>query len=136
MFDTSVCLGFLSNDPSKVSTTALLDEIRTGRTLVEIDPLVVHELTYGYPRHHPGSTRVQIYEALEELLAWPGVIGPKEIIRLALERWQSDLGLSFVDAFLVIRAELERLPVYTLNRRDFLRQGVDAPDLRDLMGTG
>ncbi len=136
MFDTSVYLGYLSNNPANVSTTALLDEIRTGRTLVEIDPLVVHELTYGYSRHRPGSTRVQIYEALEELLAWPGVIGPKGLIRLALERWQSDLGFSFVDSFLVIRAEQERLPVYTLNRRDFLRQGVDAPDLRELMGTG
>lgn len=62
-------------------------------------------------------------------------LGPKDVIRLALERWEGDLALSFVDAYLGVRVELENLPVYTVNRKDFLRQGVDAPDLRELMGT-
>ena len=71
-----------------------------------------------------------------KLLSWRGVMEPKDVIRMALARWESDLALSFVDAYLGVRAELENLPVYTVNRKDFLRQGIDAPDLRELMGTG
>ena len=136
LFDTSAFLHSLYDNPWRASAEALLRDIAAGGTHVEIDPLVVHELTYAYVRHRPGATRSEVVVVIDELLSWRGVMEPKDVIRMALARWESDLALSFVDAYLGVRSELENLPVYTVNRKDFLRQGVDAPDLRELMGTG
>lgn len=136
LLDTSVFVHSLTNDEWSGPSIDLLDQIESGRRRVYVDAVVVHEMTYAYLHYRKGASRDEIATAVGALLDWPGVVGPTANLRAALARWQRDAGLGFVDAYLCVRAEQEDLPVYTVNRRDFLRQGVDAPDLRELMGTG
>lgn len=69
---------------------------------------------------------------LTALIESPGVVRRDTMLLEAIEVWRSTPSLSFVDAYLGVRAQREGRPVYTVNRRDFERQGVEAPDIREL----
>lgn len=136
LLDTSVLIHSLTHDEWSDSATELLNQIERGQRRVYVDAVVVHEMTYAYLHYRKGASRDEIATTVAALLDWSGVVGPKADLQAAVALWKADRGLGFVDAYLCIRAEREGLPVYTVNRKDFLRQGVDAPDLRELMGTG
>ncbi len=136
ILDTSVVIHALGNDANSPSAQAFIARIESGETRVVVDPLVIHELTYAFSRFPREFTRERVAEIVLSLLDVSGSSTMDETLRRGIEVWRESPGLSFVDAYLGARALAEGLPVYTVNRKDFLRQGVEAPDLRELMGTG
>lgn len=136
LLDTTVLIHSLTNDEWSQAAVGLLEQIETGHRRVYVDAVVVHEMTYVYPRYRKGASREEIALSIDTLLEWPGVVGPKATLRAAVARWRADSALGFVDAYLGVRAEMDQLPVYTVNRKDFQRQGVEAPDIRELTASG
>lgn len=126
----------LSNDANTPSAQAFLSLIESGEVHVVVDPLVIHELTYAFSRFPREFPKDRVAGITLSLLDVSGGSTMDSTLRGAIEVWRDTPGLSFVDAYLGTRAASENLPVYTVNRKDFLRQGVDAPDLRELMGSG
>ena len=113
-----------------------LKDVAAGNVMVTIEPIVVHELTYAISRVRKDLDRKAVADTILVLLSGAGVDEPTGLIAGAVEAWRDTPQLSFVDAYLGAKSLAEDRPVYTVNRKDFLRQGVDAPDLRELMGTG
>ena len=135
LLDTTILIHSLTNDEWSEPATRLLEEIETGRRRVYVDALVVHEFTFVYRRYRKQADREEIATAILALLGWSGVIGSTVQLREAVARWQADPGLGFVDAYLAVRAATEGMPVYTVNVRDFHRQGVEVPDIGELTST-
>jgi hypothetical protein len=93
-----------------------------------LDPLVLHELTYVLPRYVQQMSRQDVARYLAVVLSWPGIIGDKDTMIDAVQRWRDTPGLAFVDAYLAARAAAESRPIYTKNVRELRGQGVDVPD--------
>jgi len=72
-------------------------------------------------------TRDDVAAYLLTVLSWPGVVGEKDTMVDAVERWHDTPGLSFVDAFLAAWALVTNRPVYTKNVAELQGQGVDVP---------
>lgn len=136
MLDTSVVVHALGNDADTPAARHFLSRVEAGEVQVVVDPMVVNELIYVLSRFTREYSRARIAEAALSLLDTSEGAAMNVTLRRAIEVWRDTPGLSFVDAYLGSRAADEDRPVYTVNRKDFPRQGVDAPDLRELMGTG
>lgn len=136
LLDTSVVVHALGNDADTPAAQAFLSRIESGEIEVLVDPIVVNELIYVLSRFTREFSRERIADIALSLLDISGASIVDLVVRRAIDVWRETPGLSFVDAYLGSRALAEELPVYSINRKDFLRQGVDAPDLRELMGTG
>jgi len=126
----------LGNDADTSAAQAFLSRIEAGELQVIVDPIVVNELIYVLSRFTREFSRDRIADVALSMLDISGTSTLDATVRRAIVVWRDAPGLSFVDAYLGTRAVMEDLPVYSINRKDFLRQGVDAPDLRELMGTG
>lgn len=136
LLDTSVVVHALGNDADAPFARSFLRRVEAGDVRVVVDPIVVNELIYVLSRFTREFGRDRIGGIALSMVDVSGRSTMDVILRTAIEVWRDTPGLSFVDAYLGARAASENLPVYTINRKDFLRQGVDAPDLRELMGTG
>jgi predicted nucleic acid-binding protein len=128
LIDTNVFLRAITRDTHADEYRAFLALIEQGQIQVQIDPLVIHELSYTLPRLRQHRTRDEVAAFLLTLLTWPGIIGDKVLLVDAIQRWQAVDGLGFVDAFLTARAIRERWAIYTKNIRHFTNQGIEIPD--------
>ena len=136
IIDTSVVVHAFGNDPDTAAAQAFLDRVEAGHASIIVDPLVVHELTYAFSRVSRQFPRERVAEIALSLVDVGVRSTSDDALRRGIEIWRDTPGLSFVDAYLGSRALEEGMPVYSVNRKDFLRQGVDAPDLRELLGAG
>jgi predicted nucleic acid-binding protein len=106
----------------------LLTAIREGTITAILDPLVVHEITYGLPKFAKQMSRSDIVEYLESLLSSRGIVAEKLVLSKALQLWQVNPGIGFVDCFLATKAVESKLSVFTVNVRHLRRLGADVPD--------
>jgi hypothetical protein len=89
--------------------------------------MILHELSYALPRYVKQMQRRDVAAYLLMILTWIGVLGEKDTMAEAIERWSQTPGLAFVDAYLAALAIRRGCPVYTKNVRDLQGQGVDVP---------
>jgi predicted nucleic acid-binding protein len=106
----------------------LLTAIRDGAITAILDPLVVHEITYGLPRFAKQMSRGDIAEHLESLLSSRGIVAEKIILSKALQLWRDNPGIGFVDCYLAAKAGESKVSVFTVNVRHLRRLGADVPD--------
>jgi hypothetical protein len=89
--------------------------------------MVVHELTYIWPRYIKGATKQDIATYVLEVLTMPGIVGDTALLPRTIRRWR-DTNVGFVDCLLTERALQDEVPVYTKNVRHFQGKGVEVPD--------
>jgi predicted nucleic acid-binding protein len=135
ILDTSVVLDALTRDVWSDACRRFLRQVERGDLRVVVAPVVIHELTYAIPRYLQGASRSQVTDIILVLLKGEGTVDPTGFLESSLLCWRDTPGLSYVDAYLGTWALAEGLPVYSVNRRDFLRQGVEVPDIR-VLGAG
>lgn len=126
--DTNVFIHAQTHDAHAEECLRFLEGVRSGRVRAEIEPLVLHELSYALPHYRKGMTREEVAEYLLAILAWEGLTGNKGLLVNAVERWRASPALAFVDAYLVTRAGEEHRPVYTKNVSELRAQGALIPD--------
>jgi predicted nucleic acid-binding protein len=128
LLDTNIVIHARSTDENSVECREFLRELHRGQIQVQLDPLVVHELTYALPRYVKQLGRRDVATYLISIIEWPGVIANKALLVEALTRWGNTPGLGFVDAYLAARARVEDRPVYTKNVRELVGCGATVPD--------
>lgn len=136
ILDSNVVLEAVKHGDNAEACEWLLRQVGDGSIRVIVEPIVVHELTYVIPRYLKQATRPQIARIILSVLQAPGAEDPTGMLVTAVRSWRDTQGQSFVDAYLATVARAQRRTVLTLNTKDFEPHGVDAPDLRELMGTG
>lgn len=98
---------------------ALISTLNAGTARGQLDPFVVHELTYVLLRLRIFADRAAVEVYLRTILQAPGVQAPqRDLLLAALSRWASRGG-GFVDAWLATRALADGEPVCSANARDF-----------------
>jgi predicted nucleic acid-binding protein len=120
VLDTSVFLAvFFPNDPNARRCADIIRALEDGRAVGWIDPLVVHELSYAAQRIRRFSSPAGIQEYVSSIIRLEGVQAEdKESLLEALSRWAVE-GVSFVDAWLAVRAKGHSARVCTINEKDF-----------------
>ena len=127
LLDTNVILHARTMDEESDECRAFLRLVHGDRIRVQLDPLVVHELTYVLPRYIKQIGRAEVATYLISILEWPGVTADKALLVEALTRWGKTARLGFVDAYLAARALAENRPIYTKNVSDFADCGATVP---------
>jgi predicted nucleic acid-binding protein len=127
ILDTNILVHALMRDSVSEECRDLLRAIGIGQERAILDPLVVHEATYALQRVVRLS-RSAAADYLLDVLAWPGIIADRPVLVDALGRWKATQGLGFVDAYLVARASIEGVPIYSKNIRELVAQGATVPD--------
>src|SRR4051794_9649927 len=79
------------------------------------------------PRYVKQMTRQDMVEYLLMVLTWDGVVGEKDLMAEAVQRWADTPGLSLVDAYLATLAVRSHCPVFTKNLRSFAGKGPKPP---------
>ena len=128
LLDTNVFIHAYTRDTMAQECRGFLVALEQGTVRARLEPVVLHELTYTLPRYMKQMTRDDVAVYLSMVLSWPGVLGEKDVLVDAVERWWRTPGLAFVDAYLAALAVQEGCPVYTKNVRDLVGQGVQVPD--------
>jgi predicted nucleic acid-binding protein len=128
LLDTNIIIHARSGDEHSLECREFLRQLHGGRIQVQVDSLIVHELTYALPRYVKQLGRKDVAAYLISIIEWPGVIANKALLVEALTRWGNTPGLGFVDAYLATRARIEDRPVYTKNVRELASCGAVVPD--------
>lgn len=127
LLDTNVYIHALTNDRDSDECRRFLAALDVGQVSAVIDPLVIHELTYGLGRILR-LNRAQVADHVRALLRSGGAIADRATLSPAIELWERTPGLGFVDAVLITRARREGRAVLTINRREFNRLGAETPN--------
>jgi predicted nucleic acid-binding protein len=128
LLDTNVFIHAYANDVASEECRQFLTAVESGTRQVQLDPLVLHELSYALPRYVKQLTRSGIAQYLLMVLGWDGVKGETQIMSDAVERWRDTPGLAFVDAYLAALAASQGCAVYSKNVRELEGQGVRVPN--------
>lgn len=137
LIDTNVFIHAQTTDHRSEECRRFLRAVQEGRIAVQLEALVLHELTYALPHYRKQMTRAEITIYLLAILGWEGLRGEIDLLIETVERWAASPNLAFVDAYLAAVASQNGLPVYTLNARHLASQGIDVPSpLPDGTGMG
>lgn len=128
LVDTNVFLHAQTRDPHAEECRDFLQGLRDGQGVAQLEPLVLHELSYALPHYRKGMSRAEVGEFLLAILGWPGILGNKNVMIDAVTRWQDTPGLAFVDAYLAALARERPCSIFTKNVRELRAQGVEVPD--------
>jgi predicted nucleic acid-binding protein len=128
LIDTNVFIHALTHDSQAEECLRFLDALAAGELQAQLEPLVLHELSYAVRHYRKGMSRPEIAEYLLAVLAWQGVLADKGLLVKVVERWRDHPALAFVDAYLATLAATQRCPVYTKNASELRQQGVQVPD--------
>lgn len=128
LVDTNVFIHAQTHDALSEECLRFLEGLQSGRLQAQIEPLVLHELSYALTHYRKGMARVEVAEYLLAILGWDGITGEKSLLVNAVERWRDSPGLAFVDAYLAALAADHGCPVYSKNLAEFQAQGVVVPD--------
>lgn len=124
LLDTNVFIHAHTTDSASEECRRFLASLERGRVRAQLEPLILHELSYALPHYVKQMTRQQIGEYLLMVLSWDGVEG--DMVD-AVQRWQETSGLSFADAYLAALAAERSCSVYSKNVRELEAQGVTVP---------
>jgi len=124
--DTCVFVHARTRDSHSEACRALLTKLEAGDAQGQIDPVVVHELTYVLTTRFP-ETKLQAAAYIKMILSWDNIdaVGGKEPLIAALITW-AEQGVDFADALLAARAQQDGTMVSTVNVRDIVRAGAFA----------
>lgn len=128
LLDTNVFVHAHANDDATAECRAFLAALESGHLHADLEPIVLHELSYTLPRVVKQMTRDDVVRYLLMVLGWPGVGGPIDLMVAAVERWWKTPSIGFADAYLAALADRRRCSVYTKNVRHLRGQGVHVPD--------
>lgn len=128
LIDTNILIHALTHDAQGLDCRAFLEQVQLGRQQVVLTTLVVFEFTYAVARYVKQMSRRDIGEYLIGLMALPAVRVDDDLLSESIRIWMQSGNLGFVDAYLAVRAERERIPIYTKNLRDFQNFDVETPD--------
>lgn len=123
LVDTNVFIHALTHDSCSEECLRFLEAVQRGEVRVQLEPIVLHELSYALPHYRRGMTRAQVAEYLLAVLGWEGVTGEKGLLADAVERWRDTPRLAFVDAYLAALALREGRQIYSKNVRELSAQG-------------
>lgn len=126
--DTNVFIHAQTTDDLSEECRRFLFAVERGDIHTRLEPVILHELSYALKRYRQQMSRGQIAEFLRTILLWPGILGDKEIMLDAVDRWEQHASIGFADAYLAALAVTHRSPVYTKNVRHFASQRVEVPD--------
>lgn len=127
LLDTNVFLHAHANDAHSVECRRFLAALESGRVVVRLEPLILHELSYALPHYVKQMTKPEVADYLLMVLGWDGVTGDKDVMVDAVQRWRATPGLSLADAYLAALAVQRNCPVYTKNVRHVAGQGAVVP---------
>jgi len=128
LLDTNVFIHAHTTDSLSGECRRFLGALEEGRIQARLEPMIVHELSYALRHYLRQMTRDDLAEYLLTVLSWPGVVGDKDLLVGAVQRWQQANRLAFADAYLIECAVGRGVPVYSKNVRELAGQGVDVPD--------
>jgi predicted nucleic acid-binding protein len=126
LLDTNVVIHSMMNDPHADECREFLASLEEGSRNAQLEPYVVHEISYVLARLLRFS-KDDIVSMLLRIVQWPGIQCDKDLLNRALLRWRDRAGLSFVDALLASQAELSQTRIFTINVKDFEDVGVEVP---------
>ena len=128
LVDTNIFIHAQTHDSHAEECLRFLEAVGSNRIQAQIEPLVLHELSYALPHYRKGMTRTEVAEYLLAILQWDGLTGNKGLLVQAVQRWRNSPALAFVDAYLSALAAHEQSPVYSKNVAELRAQGVVIPD--------
>jgi predicted nucleic acid-binding protein len=128
LLDTNIFIHAHSTDAHAGECRQFLAALEAGQVRAHLEPLILHELSYALPRYVKQMTRQDVAEYMLMLLSWEGVVGEKDLMAEAVQRWAGTPGLSFADAYLAALASRQGCVVFTKNLRELRGQGAEAPD--------
>lgn len=128
LLDTNLFIHAQTTDDLSEECRRFLSAVERGEIRATLEPVILHELSYALKRYRQQMTRGQIAEYLRTILLWPGVLGEKDLMLDAVERWEQQPSMGFADAYLAAIAGVRQCKVYTKNVRHFASQGVDVPN--------
>ncbi|MDA8186656.1 MAG: PIN domain-containing protein [Dehalococcoidales bacterium] len=128
LVDTNVFIHAQTHDVLAEECLRFLEAVQRGEVEAQLEPVVLHELSYALPHYRKGMTRQEVSEYLLAVLAWKGITGKKDLLVNAVERWRDSARLAFVDAYLAALAAEAQSPVYTKNVAELEAQGALVPN--------
>lgn len=127
LLDTNLFIHAHLDDAHSGECRRFLEALRRGEQRARLEVLVVHKISYVFPRVVKQFDRQWLARYLIGVVEWPGVICDRATLAETLQRWSATPGLAFVDAYLATVATAHEVPVYTKNVREFVVQGVEVP---------
>jgi predicted nucleic acid-binding protein len=128
LIDTNVLIHALTTDRQSQDCREFLLRVRQGEQSFTLTTVVVYELTYALGRYKKEMSRLEIGDYLISVMALPNVRVDDDALFGAVRAWSMNPELGFADAYLGVRAERERVPVYTKNVRHFRSFDVEVPN--------
>ena len=128
LLDTNIFIHAYAQDAATEDCRRFLLALEAGKVRAVMSPLILHELSYAFPRYIKQMTHQDIANYLLMVLGWEAVQGEKGAMVDAVERWRDTSGLAFADAYLAALAAEQDRPVYSKNLRELRAQGVEVPD--------
>jgi predicted nucleic acid-binding protein len=128
LLDSNVLIHALTRDEQGDDCRAFLRQVQSGVQQILLTSIVVHEVAYAMGRYAKQMSREEIGDYLISFMALPAVEIDDELLIDAVRIWSRTPGLGFVDAYLGIRAEQDRVPVFTKNLKHFRRFDIELPD--------
>lgn len=118
----------LTRDAQGDDCRELLRQVRAGERSVLLTSVVAFEFTYAVRRYAKQISREEIGDYLVSLMVLPTVQLEDDLLIDAVRVWSTTPELGFVDAYLGIRAERDKSPVFTKNVKHFERFETEVPD--------
>lgn len=128
LLDTNVFIHAYARDAATEDCRRFLLALEAGTVRAVMSPIILHELSYAFPRCLKQMSRQDVANYLLMVLGWDSVRREKGAMVDAVERWRDTMGLSFADAYLTALAAEQVRPVYSKNLRELRAQGVEVPD--------
>jgi len=128
LIDTNVLIHALTSDRHSLDCRRFLLSVREGERSFTLTAVVVFELTYALSRYKKEMSRLEVADYLISVMALPNVRVDDESLLGAVRVWSQQPELGFADAYLGVRAERERVPVFTKNVRHFRQFDVEVPN--------
>ena len=129
LLDTNVFLHAEMNDPLSGECQHFLAALTSGAVRARLEPVVLHELTYVFPRLIKQFTKKDVATYCRTILNWPGIDADKPLLHDTLRRSSATPGLGLVDAYLSALASQLGGGVYSKNLQEFDGQGVVIPSV-------
>lgn len=136
LIDTNVLIHALAADRESQDCREFLRRVRDGERSFTLTAVVVFELAYALGRYKKEMSRAEIGDYLISVMALPNVRVDDDALYGAVRVWSLNPEIGFADAYLGVRAERDRVPVFTKNVRHFRRFDVEVPDPLVRIDTG
>src|SRR5215217_1433355 len=80
LLDTNVFIHAHTTDSASEECRRFLASLERGGVRAQLEPLILHELSYALPHYVQQMTRGQAAEYLLMVLSWDGVQGDKDVM--------------------------------------------------------